>query len=385
MPIDAAPQSGSMTPRLSAVPDQMAVVATIRLVREWRGLMVKDLAERVGVTSSYVSKAELGQTQVTGRALEDFAAALSVRPGLLTREIPTQLSEGIHFRSQSRVTQRARKRAIANMNLVGHVLGQMVATLGDADFPRVLPEYDVDRLEGGAVEAAQLVRRQWRLDGPIVDMAGVLEAVGVIVLPLPADLIGIDALTVRVDTDGIVAVLGIRDDVPEDRKRHTLAHELGHLVMDQQSPQPSAKAVEERADMFAGEFLAPYDEIGPELEGITPAQVDVLHALRARWGVSLPALVRRAYLGGAINETQYRYWFRVLNARNLMRGQQGSSYPLCPHLAQHVITEMRALGYSMTDIVDITDFDVRDLQSTLGSSWPYPQIGRPLSIVPDQS
>lgn len=358
----------------------VGVPDTVRLVRESRGLKVKDLADLLGKTPGYVSKVELGQLTLTEPVLTATARALDVPVDLLSQVIPAQQDEGVHFRSQNRTPQWVRRKVIADANWLGFTLNCLLGQM-DAEFPHVLPDFDVDQLEDGPVEAAQLLRRLWRLVGPVRDLAGLLESAGVFILPMAPDVQTIDAITVR--TPGTAtAVILLREDVPEDRKRHTLAHELGHLVLDVHSKPVSMRDLEQRADAFAGEFLAPYDELRDELVGLTPSKLDHLVTLQQYWGVSVPALVRRAYLAGQLTEVQYRYWFRVLNARNMLRGAQLSTYPVRPRAATDVFAALRAEGYSPTEITDLCLRYLGDLQNAFGSQWAFPRVGRQLTSVP---
>ncbi|WP_410672237.1 ImmA/IrrE family metallo-endopeptidase [Amycolatopsis sp. cmx-4-68] len=68
-----------------------------------------------------------------------------------------------------------------------------------------------------------------------------------------------------------------------DRERFTLAHEVGHLLMHELP----ADDQEKEADRFAGEFLAPAEELEPLLWGWSkpcdhPAEVAQLRRRRER-------------------------------------------------------------------------------------------------------
>ncbi|MFD6105690.1 ImmA/IrrE family metallo-endopeptidase, partial [Nocardia salmonicida] len=138
---------------------------------------------------------------------------------------------------------------------------------------------------------------------------------------------------------------------------------------------------ESRADAFAGEFLAPYDELQSVLSSIAPAQLDQLADLRSRWGVSLSSLIRRAFLAGDLSESQYRYWFRVLNARNLLRTKLMSSYPVRPQASAEFLAALRESGYSANHIADITCTGLRELQDVFGSAWPFLSLRPKLRVV----
>ncbi|MDB2197158.1 helix-turn-helix domain-containing protein [Mycobacteroides abscessus] len=359
---------------------RVAVGSTLRLLRQRIGLTARDLAEAVGRSAAYVSKAESGGTDVTGPMLEKFATALEAPSRLLCELVPIEPPEGIHFRSQT-VPQHMRHKAIAIANLAGFVLNQLSSsTSTEHNLTRTFPAYDADLMAGGAQEAAALLRHQWRLYGPIRDIADLLEQAGVFILDMPDDIIGIDAVTVR--TSGpVTAVIMLNNDLPEDRKRHTLAHELAHLVLDQATFSRSMRDNEERADLFAGEFLAPYNELHGALRGITPAQLGDLEQLRSIWGVSLSSLIRRAYIHGDISESQYRYWYRVLNSRDLLRSKRSWTTPVRSRSAAEFLSGLRSSGYSATDICEITSMSLRELKSIFGDAWPFIPLPPRLKLV----
>jgi Zn-dependent peptidase ImmA (M78 family) len=97
-----------------------------------------------------------------------------------------------------------------------------------------------------------------------------------------------------------------------DRRRFSVAHELGHLVR-HQIPQGSPHAVEQQADMFAAEFLMPEAAMRAALG--PPVTLTTLADLKAGWGVSLQALIRRARTLGIITPSQSRSLHTQLGAR----------------------------------------------------------------------
>merc|ERR1711969_179511 len=111
---------------------------------------------------------------------------------------------------------------------------------------------------------AQVLRRLWRVAGPIRSMTELLEAAGVFVVVDGFLDDEIDAVTLRASEyhPHLVYVNAAR---PPDRMRMTLAHELGHLVMDAMTLVSPAEA-ERRANSFAAEFLAPIADIGFDLD-----------------------------------------------------------------------------------------------------------------------
>lgn len=101
-------------------------------------------------------------------------------------------------------------------------------------------------------------------------------------------------------------VLVINTDAPTDRRRFTLAHEIGHLVC---APDPGENA-EEMAQAFAAELLAPAHQVRSDLKAV-PLNPARLLQLKAVWRVSAAALLRRAVDLGVLTESRYR----TLNAQ----------------------------------------------------------------------
>jgi transcriptional regulator with XRE-family HTH domain len=68
----------------------------LREIRAWRGKTLRVVAERAGITESYLCRLELGRCQVTRRSLlEALAAALEVAPGELTGAHELTSAEGM--------------------------------------------------------------------------------------------------------------------------------------------------------------------------------------------------------------------------------------------------------------------------------------------------
>lgn len=359
--------------RTVAIPD------TLKMARERRGLTAKELADELGRSRSYVSRAESNADTlpVTGADLDRYAEVLEVPVSLLTRRVHREPPEGTHFRS-NRVTLKVRNQLEAEANFAADALNRLIQQSGlEWESPWTLPSFDMDEFHSPEV-AAQTLRHQWRLgNGPITDIAGILEATGVFVLPMPAGIKGVDAITVR--TPGpVTAIIFLAMDRPTDRIRFTLAHELGHLVMDTRVAVPMDED-EANADRFAGEFLLPFAEIEGHVQGITPGRhMDHLLLLHREWGVHPTTILRSAYTHRSITQQQYRYWYRVLNSMSLVRANLDSAYPVVPNSARDLITELHADKHGVRSIRDMGDQFPRDLARYFGQAWPY---GRHLEAV----
>ncbi len=98
------------------------------------------------------------------------------------------------------------------------------------------------------------------------------------------------------------------------RARFTLAHELGHIVLHRNLKKgENIKKREREANYFAGEFLFPSDAA---LEEMMPVTLDSLIPIKAKWGISIGALVRRCSDLELITEERYLLLQKQMSKRN---------------------------------------------------------------------
>ncbi|TCU86062.1 Zn-dependent peptidase ImmA (M78 family) [Curtobacterium sp. PhB191] len=129
----------------------------------------------------------------------------------------------------------------------------------------------------------------------------------------------------------------VNSGLPTDRLRFTVAHELGHLVM-HHAP---ADNQEEEANTFASEFLAPAEEIQPDLVGLAAGDMGRLMQLKTKWGMSIAALIRRAYDLDQIDEARYRDFHIRLSRLGWRQMEPGNLPPESPRLMHSVISALR--------------------------------------------
>jgi Zn-dependent peptidase ImmA (M78 family) len=164
--------------------------------------------------------------------------------------------------------------------------------------------YDVDEY-GGPEECARITRRQWGLPmGPVQSVIGAIESAGAIIYKWSFETRLLDSISQI--TPGVPPIIFANADIPTDRLRFTLMHEVGHIVMHQL---PSDE-MEKQADRFAAEFLMPSEEIRPYLKRLS---LHKLPPLKTQWKVSMAALIKRAHDIQEITDRQYRTLFTQLS------------------------------------------------------------------------
>jgi Zn-dependent peptidase ImmA (M78 family)/transcriptional regulator with XRE-family HTH domain len=325
----------------------------VQLTRLACGWSRKRLADEAGVSGSHVSKVESGVLPLAGKALLDYARVMHCSPEALCVPFTRSPAEGSHFRANTSIAEWKRDRVWARANLIAMRLGRIQAR-ADIEPVLVLPELDPAdyAAEHGEITVAQVLRRLWRVVGPIRSMAELLEAAGVFVVVEDFCDREIDAVTLRANQHHPHLVY-VNAALPPDRMRMTLAHELGHLVMDAMTL-VSPTETERRATAFAAEFLAPIDDIAFDLDRVSIRTVHELDELRLTWGVSVSSLVVRARERGILSDYQYRSMFRLLNETGRMYGPRPGVADEEPKLTSSVLEQLTVAGYATSELDEIT-------------------------------
>jgi len=176
---------------------------------------------------------------------------------------------------------------------------------------------DIQEVEQVAVN----LRQEWGLGNrPIESLTDLLEKEGIKVGTISAP-VSFDAIRFWHDTTPAII---IRDGVPGDRQRFSMAHELGHLMVE-----PSQDLDGERvANRFAGAFLVPKEAALEEL-GVNRRKLDLfeLHLLKHQYGMSIQAWVHRAKDLGTIPERGYRRIFDLIDERGWRTREPGDQIP----------------------------------------------------------
>jgi len=196
-------------------------------------------------------------------------------------------SSALYYRKKARLTATDRKRihSIVNVARIG-IKGLLDSV--ELDPIRRLPRILIDDTEKSAQEIACEVRAYWSLpDGPIKNVTALLEGAGVLVFPCDFGTSDMDATAIWLND--MPPTIFINQDLPGDRWRFTLCHELAHLVMHD----VPRETMEDEADQFAAEFLMPEVDMRPEFMKRKFLSFNDLISLKSYWKVAISALIRR--------------------------------------------------------------------------------------------
>lgn len=287
----------------------------LRIARAAMRLSLRELSERISglVSPQAIGKYERGEDIPSPPVLKALSAALGVSVSHLETEEQLTL-ESVEFRKGMNSAKEEASVQAKAITLLQHYL-EIEAILGlestDWEKPRGVP-YPVNDLRD-AEDAARSVREAWSLgNDPIPRLAELLEERGIKVLSVDLDDIdGLAAHAPRKDREP-ARVIVVKRNTWSERKRFTMAHELGHMVLAVAQDLNSEKA----AHRFAGALLLPADmlraEVGSKRSTISLAE---LAALKRRYGVSIQALTYRCRELGIITEAMFAELFKVFAER----------------------------------------------------------------------
>jgi Zn-dependent peptidase ImmA (M78 family)/transcriptional regulator with XRE-family HTH domain len=337
----------------------------LTLARQAAGLLKKDLAEKLGVTAAAVTQYELGQSRPSPAVLTLAAQALAVDRQFFVAGRPRLPLDGssAHFRSLRATRQYEREQALATVSLLWEItsLLETVVRLPAVRLPAVPA--------GSPASAAAAVRRHWKIpDGPLPHLIRRIEAAGAVVaLTAPEQASRrVDAFSCQLTNRPIVVLTA--DKASIFRRRWNAAHELGHLLLHAE-PLPADREQERQAHAFAGELLAPTEQIGDLL----PARADLpaLLSLQREWGVSVAALLRRGRDCAVYSDAVYRRGMITLTRLGWRQTEPGDDTP----------GELPSLLGRATELAADAGLPLSELARRVG--LPLPRVRQLLGLATD--
>ena len=297
----------------------------VRMLRVASGRSQTALSESLGLKgNTVVSKVETGRMPVDHELAASIASALDCSVEFLTRPYEPCLATKPWLRAY----------ADASAKVVEQVLGDNLLAYEFVSWSRMqwvpdsLPQFDGDPNDDDAIEAfANHVRSIADIpeDGVVRNAVRAAERLGCSVLPLESELGRHLGLSQRINDRPFIRLSRAWNSdrshqVPGDRQRFTVSHELGHLVLHAEVPPPvtpdEAKRLERQAHRFAAAFLAPAEPLLDDWAGLGGrATLRVLQQLKATWGVAIKMLVMRFRQLGVIDDDHARSLYRQISAR----------------------------------------------------------------------
>lgn len=238
----------------------------LKLARKRAGLSLRDLAHHLDnqVSAQAIGKYERGEMMPSSTVLIALSKALDLPLGYFMSPMQAKL-EGVEFRQKSgtATTDRARVEAEVLEHVERYLMIEEILGFDSASWDNPLAKrHSVDDLDA-CERLADTVRSHWKLGtDPIPNMTQLLEQHGikVLLLTLPERVDGLTCLVSRPKAEAVPCIV-VNRSMTLERRRMTLAHELGHRFMEVDASVHTEKA----ANRFAGAFLMPADHLREEI------------------------------------------------------------------------------------------------------------------------
>lgn len=347
------------------------------LARDARGVTQADLAAKLNVAQGTLSKYEAGLSEPPFDFVHHLAGVLSFQSSFFHEPGRPYGLPPFHYRRRKKLSAKALARIVAEMNIRRLHLTKLMISF-DGKTNAFIPEIDPDEYQGRGVnrltteDVARQIREMWLLPkGPIPNMVDLLEENGGIVIPCDFGTDLIDAMSQRID--GMPVLFFVNVNAPTDRLRHTLAHELGHMVLHTIAVK-SDEEMESEADAFAGAFLLPADEVRPQLRRFDLRQ---LANMKLYWKVSMAALAVRADRLNLITPYQSKMFWIEMGRLGYRKREPNEPPKETPKLLRQMIAfHVTKLGYSIAELAKMLHLKAAEFQEMyrseiVGTSRPF--------------
>ncbi len=331
----------------------------IRYYRLMKRMSQEALAQAVGVGKMAISNYESEKRHPDYEIARKISGALGVSLSQLMAQSDTGISvEYGAFRKQASLGKSQQEVILEKVKRYLERLYETVSFVGETALPDI-PEYEqipVDDYESAGRYLREILGTA--AVGPIGNTTDILENRGFIICPVDYDERGFSGISGRVNGRPFIAV---NVNMPAERQRFTLIHELAHLVFSFRDDQNEEQTV----DGIAGAFLLPRDDL---LRELGPKRNDIRGSLRyiqREYGVSMAAIVRRASQTGIITKSVYETTMKWMAARGLRVDERSGITPEKTHFLEQLISRAVAedeIGISKAaELLEMTLADVRRL------------------------
>ena len=277
----------------------------LKRIRLLNNLSLEKAGNLLHMTAPAIAKYENGQIIPNSEKLIEFASAYKVKVRDLLKTYNAPKMKFNAFRKKQRLQGQ-------NLELLKELIQNKVSDYFEViELNQIksnntkLKKYVCNSIED-AETAANKFRNDYQLsiNQPISDLTNILENIGIIIMEIDnydnrfKDFDGISEI---VNNIPIIALLKYDDGA---RQRFTIAHELGHLVLDIKDKKVNE---EKMGNRFAGSLLMPKEAVINEF-GISRSIISFfeLKAFKKEYKVSMASIVYRLRELDIISEYLYR-------------------------------------------------------------------------------
>lgn len=282
----------------------------VKSARKLRAWSQQNLADKIDVSKNMISKYERGESIPSSEVLIKLAKSFQLSLDYFFTPFAVELG-AINFRKKSNLGIR-RLDAIkeeVRLKLSNYIEIENILRIDNA-FATTIQKREINALED-LEEIVLKIREDWKIGlDPVHNITQLLEDQRIKVIEIAEQENLFDGMATLIDDK--YAVIVVNKNFPIERKRFTLLHELGHLILD--IPDGDEKEEEKYCNQFAAEFLFPKSSVLKEF-GNKRNSIAVRELIEAqkKYGISIQAIVYRLVDLNVISKHRQQNFYKQIN------------------------------------------------------------------------
>ena len=298
------------------------------------------VAEKVGISLLAYRNIESGESQPSANTLEKLAKVFNVNPGEFWEE-PEQTIKAVRFRALESKNIRKREEIIYTVADWLKEFNKLLEKLGQ----ETKYDYKLKNISGtttNPIEMSEKVRKELDIsdEEPIRDICSLIESrAGIKIYAKEFFSDSFFGLSLIDNKSDRVIVVNTWNKISVERRKFTVAHELGHILLHENSYQENItdenSQEEQEANRFASYFLMPKKMFIKEwLKYDNYSFVDKVIKIKQTFGVSYQVVLYRLYdiLKATGNDNNFNVWntFRneYKNKYGILLGKKDEMLPM---------------------------------------------------------
>lgn len=285
------------------------VAYRIRSARKLKGLSLQEIADELGISKQMISKYEKGISIPTSSNLIKLAKLFDLKVDYFFNSFKIDLGE-VNFRKKSSFSAKKQDSLKENIKikLENYLYIEDLLSI-DFNFSNPIDDIIIEKMEDIEAAVSQL-KNSWEIGfDPVHNIIQLLEDKRIKIIELADSEDNFDGLATYVD--GKYPVIVLNSKFPVERKRFSLLHELGHLLLN--ISEDTQLKSEDVCNKFASEFLLPkaaiIEEFGGKRKHII---ISELISIQEKYGISIKAIVYKLKDVGILNDNQHAGFYKKI-------------------------------------------------------------------------
>jgi Zn-dependent peptidase ImmA (M78 family) len=292
------------------------VAARIKNSRIQKGYSLQEVAEKIGVSKQMINKYEKGESMPNSDKLIAFSKLYGQKVDYFFRKPEVQIGE-INFRKKSKFSNKKINSLkeeirvhIENYLYIENICNQ------NSSFVNPLSECVINSKDD-VIRATDLLRNAWNIGNDTIhNIIQLLEDKEIKVIEVAEETTLFDGLATVVDEKYDVIV--VNKSMPIERKRFTILHELGHLLLNLNHL--NEKEQESFCHVFASEMLLAqrnvFVEFGDKRNNIS---FNELKNIQEKYGISISAIVYKLGEPKIISNEKVTGFYKRVNSDHKLK------------------------------------------------------------------